>query len=337
MKMLIVIDRLNWSYHTIAKGLSKYNPDPSLQIDVIPLKGDVEMLLTHAQAYDIVFPMAWQLAVEETGGFLGLGKQFRERWASLPASHMVTGIHSHRAWDKDRTTPHHLPSPPSSLVETLSRFQGVNVVSRRLQRLFSKAGLRNLTLTENGVDTELFRPAGDFSGSGAPLRIGFSGSQKNPKHDHLKGVSEFIEPLSRIPGVELVMATPTHNRLIPLEEMPNFYNAIDLYVCMSNSEGFSQSVLEASACGRPVISTPVGGCEDLLEDGVNGFFVERDARALEEKVRYFQSHRDALRRMGQANREIVESRYSWKDRAKDWLQFALNAARGSPEGAGHGR
>ena len=106
--------------------------------------------------------------------------------------------------------------------------------------------------------------------------------------------------------------------------MPLFYNQLDVYLCASSSEGFSLSVLEASACGRPVISTRVGGCEDLIVDGENGFLVDRDIAAFAEKLRFLNNDRTLLARMGHKNREVIETNWSWKVRAKDWLDFIMN-------------
>jgi glycosyltransferase involved in cell wall biosynthesis len=235
----------------------------------------------------------------------------------LSLSRVVTGIHSHHAWDNRDSQPDMSVAPPARLVKFLNQLRAVNAVSFRLYSLFKKAGLRNVFYTPNGVDTEIFKPIKPLSTSGR-LRAGYSGSLK---HDWRKGISEYMEPACKKAGVELIKAMPGDEHYVPLAAMPQFYNEIDVYLCASSSEGFSLSVLEACACGRPVISTRVGGSEDLIVEGENGYLVERSVDAIAEKLRKIDQDRDMLLKMGRRNREMVEEKWSWAVRAQDWIRF----------------
>jgi len=57
-------------------------------------------------------------------------------------------------------------------------------------------------------------------------------------------------------------------------DMPDVINAADVFVLSSISEGFPNAVLEASACAKPVVSTRVGGAEDIIMNGETGLLVE---------------------------------------------------------------
>jgi glycosyltransferase involved in cell wall biosynthesis len=103
--------------------------------------------------------------------------------------------------------------------------------------------------------------------------------------------------------------------------MPDLYNHIDLYICASTSEGFSQSVLEASSCGRGVISTRVGGCEDLITEGHNGFFIERNLPAIKHLVTKLEADRVLVRQLGEHNRQRIVERYAWTIQGPVWLEF----------------
>lgn len=302
MRVLLVCDRPNWAYDSIARALVKHNDDPALELEVFHAKDRARDLKKVRKDYDGIFVLGWQLL--EPLGFLD-----RRR--------TLTGIHSHHSFDERATQPDRSVPPPRKLVKLLSRYRGVNAVSRRLAELFAASGLDDVVYTPNGVDAELFRSTAEIRSDG-PLRVGFSGSRK---HDWRKGVTEFIEPAADVAGVELRVAMPAEGSYVPLEKMPGFYNGVDAYVCASSSEGFSLSVLEAAASGRPIVSTRVGGSEDLIEDGVNGFLVDRDVDAIREKLVLLRDDRELARRMGAANRRIVEERWSWDHRAPAWLHF----------------
>lgn len=71
----------------------------------------------------------------------------------------------------------------------------------------------------------------------------------------------------------------------PQREMADFYAATDVYVFPTNYETFSLVCMEALACGVPVIATQVGGIEDYIVDGVNGYFIERNPEQIADRVR----------------------------------------------------
>ena len=60
----------------------------------------------------------------------------------------------------------------------------------------------------------------------------------------------------------------------PSGEMPTWLNAADVLVLPSHSEGRPNVVMEAQACGLPVIATRVGGTPELITDGVTGILIE---------------------------------------------------------------
>jgi len=62
----------------------------------------------------------------------------------------------------------------------------------------------------------------------------------------------------------------------PQEELPHFYNIADLCVVPSQYESFGLVVLEAMACGTPVIATPVGIANDIIQPKKNGYLLKDD-------------------------------------------------------------
>jgi glycosyltransferase involved in cell wall biosynthesis len=62
----------------------------------------------------------------------------------------------------------------------------------------------------------------------------------------------------------------------PQPRLREIYAECDVWLCSSRSEGYHMPPLEAMACRCPVVSTRVGGPEDVLDDGVNGYLVDVD-------------------------------------------------------------
>ncbi|KPJ69457.1 hypothetical protein AMJ44_03830 [candidate division WOR-1 bacterium DG_54_3] len=95
------------------------------------------------------------------------------------------------------------------------------------------------------------------------------------------------------------------------EDVPQILNCMNIYSLPSLSEGFNRSLLEAMACGLPVIATSVGGNKEVVQDGANGLLVPsgnpmRLASAITELLK----DREKARRMGLAGRELVEEKFS---------------------------
>lgn len=316
-RVLIIIDKRGWSYDTIARGLVRFNDNESLILDIAAADEDSAFIARAHKQYDLVFPLGWTDVLSKDKDC-----PFRARLPFIPADRLITGIHSHRAWDGYRSTPDHSPVPPPELILKLGELRGINTVSRRLYNIFQHAGLSNLTLTENGVDTDLFnisRPV--VADPRMPLVLGFCGSKEIAKHDRLKGYSEFVAPLNDLPNVRVKVLGARGEHQVAREDMPALYNQIDLYVCASASEGFSQSVLEAAACGRGILSTRVGGSEDLIIPGHNGFLVPRNLDQFKALVGRLERDRPLVATLGLNSRRVVEREFAWRVKVTDWLRF----------------
>jgi glycosyltransferase involved in cell wall biosynthesis len=97
----------------------------------------------------------------------------------------------------------------------------------------------------------------------------------------------------------------------PVEEVFSILKASDLFFLPSRSEGLSNALLEAMACGLPCVATAVGGNPELVRDGENGVLVpaEDAVRAAEAIVSLL---RDpvTIGRMGLHGRAIVEQQFT---------------------------
>ena len=99
----------------------------------------------------------------------------------------------------------------------------------------------------------------------------------------------------------------------PADEIGNYYTACDVFVMPSLSEGFGMANAEAMACGKPVISTKVGGIVDVVRDGETGFLAEK-ANALDlcEKMKKAIENLGKLKEMGERGRQRALENFSWE-------------------------
>lgn len=76
-------------------------------------------------------------------------------------------------------------------------------------------------------------------------------------------------------------------------------------------EGVPKSLIEATAIGRPIVTTNSIGCKDTVEDGLNGFLVPiKDSKALAEKLKMLIDDADLRKQMGMSSRKIAERDFS---------------------------
>jgi len=98
---------------------------------------------------------------------------------------------------------------------------------------------------------------------------------------------------------------------LDFHDMPVVYNALELVLLPSLRDGLPNALLEAMACARPVIATPVGGIRDLLRDGVNGFLVPpADATALAQRILTLLETPDVRKAAGASARETILQAYT---------------------------
>jgi glycosyltransferase involved in cell wall biosynthesis len=84
-------------------------------------------------------------------------------------------------------------------------------------------------------------------------------------------------------------------------------------VCLPSyyGEGIPKVLIEAMACGRPIVTTDMPGCKELVIDQKNGALVKsRDSAALAESLSILALDRSLCQRMGKEGRLIVEKEFS---------------------------
>jgi glycosyltransferase involved in cell wall biosynthesis len=210
----------------------------------------------------------------------------------------------------------------------------------------------------NGVDTERFRP--DLS-SEVRAQLGWSGehfvigmiANFRPCKRHLDFLDAAAALYGKLPHTRFLLAGDDRGTLaearlrirqLKLQGVVSIlsghsrpekiFPAIDLCVCTSETEGFSNVLLEAMACGKPLIATAVGGNIEAIENGEQGILIPpRDPAALVSAAEMLIADPNLRRRMGQAGRARVLQSFSLTAmiHAHEQLYSSLLAGSGGSE------
>lgn len=123
--------------------------------------------------------------------------------------------------------------------------------------------------------------------------------------------------LKRLAGDLGLQNTEFVGRVSP-EEMPEIYNGADVFLNSPSVDNMPISIIEAFACGLPVISTNVGGIPYIVENGKTGLLVgDSDHGALADAALSLFNDGALAARLAAAAREEV-LKYSWKNVREEW-------------------
>jgi len=101
--------------------------------------------------------------------------------------------------------------------------------------------------------------------------------------------------------------------------LPEVYRTADLYVSASHTDGSSVSLLEALACGKPVLVSDIPGNLEWIQNSQNGWtFPDGDVDQLSNQILQI-SVRNDLEKFGKSARRLAELRADWKVNFKKLL------------------
>jgi len=209
-----------------------------------------------------------------------------------------------------------------------------NAVTREMIRVAGCPASKCGTL-RNGVDLQRFRP--DLPSA---LRQQLGWTQHEVVFGHVanfrpgKRHSDFVEMAAalaqRHPQVRFILAGADYGakpsilrqidacglgaKIKVLDARPSpeeIFAALDVYVCTSEAEGFSNVILEAMACAKPVIATDVGGNPEAVRHDQSGFLVPvGDVPAFAQRAETLIAGAHLRKTMGMNGRRLAETEFS---------------------------
>ena len=198
-----------------------------------------------------------------------------------------------------------------------------------------KVPVQRITQAYNGVDVERFNvPAeGPLPIPGCPFDpasqwiVGTVG-RMSPVKDQLMLAQAFVLAVKQVPRLRLVMVGEGPLRVqaqalleaagvadkawLPGErsDVPDVMRGLHVFALPSLAEGISNTILEAMACGLPVIATEVGGTADLLTTETGVLVPKADSSSFAAALVELASQPARARTMGAAGRQRVDKHFS---------------------------
>lgn len=189
----------------------------------------------------------------------------------------------------------------------------------------------NPDITPFGVDTQVFRPM-NLKKDGNTLVIGTIKKMK-PEYSLHTLIKAFQQVQQMLPDqpmcLRLIGDGTERGRLEelvqksglssfvdftgyqPYTQIAEYHNSLDVYVNVSLAESFGVSVLEASACGRPVVASDVGGLREVVQQGHTGYLVGTgNSEATAQAIYKLVTDPDLREKMGSQGRAWVQRHYS---------------------------
>ncbi len=351
-RIALVTDIEGWAFHNISNQIKRHLSD-RYEVDIIPITrlGDIQkarwreggstgpyweggasavgQVLIQSGDYDIIH-FFWRDLLTVVGtslldsyaAMLGLTPaEFSRRF--IEGACITTAVYDHLYSDGEGIQARRRIFNELAVAYTVS--------SDRLDRHYRAIpGLRAPAMViEDGVDTELFRPKrlerfDDIAGR--EVVVGWVGNSKwAATLEDFKGVHTIL-----IPAIEQLRAEGLPVRLefadrqkayVPHAEMPGYYNSIDLYVCPSKIEGTPNPVMEAMACGVPVISTDVGIVPQVFGPRQREFILaERSIECLKAAIRRLVAQPALFRVLSEENLRSIEP-WAWQRQVEKFDRF----------------
>lgn len=233
------------------------------------------------------------------------------------------------------------PFDPAKFSHVMYALQNASAVTTNASTLIKKAKAfidREIVLIPNGIDTQLFQPLHKHEILAETLNVGndervmgFVGELREKK-----GLSTLLRAYtqvnkdcpttllivgdvrsgedrkifdalwSSIPNSKIIITGYVSNR-----DLSSYYSLVDVFVHPSLRDGMPNSLLEAMACGKAVVATPVGGISEVVKDRENGRIVPvNDIRSLSTILQELLSDKNLQKHLGRSARLTIQSEYT---------------------------
>lgn len=297
-KILLVADRPGWAFHHRAKDMMAI-PASTLQFD---LKYYNEVTAKDNDQYDLIYAMSVWIAT-------------KLHQKGIPLNKLAAGITSMRQFNGHMINEHTFRK---DFLNFFRNLRGVNTASDEFVQKFTR--YRYIHKTRVGINENLFKPSIAHTHR-TIFTAGWVGRIDRSAHRKLKGYDLVLQAMKEM-DMKLDIRTFSEN-YVPREKMVEFYQGLDCFICSSESEHIPLPVLEAAACGVPIISTNVGIIPELIKSFKNGIITQRNPRAIREALQYLMANPSKRKSMGESIRNTILEQWTWSVCWKEWEEFFM--------------
>lgn len=326
-KIAVIIDKEGWALSNCANQIKKYLSE-YYDIDIIPMDvfGDnaIKLFLLGSN-YDLMLFLwrgiiSWLYSDYSKDYIHKLGfeyEQFLNQY--VRSKNIITAVYDHLFIDSETERTKFI----------LENIKNYSVCSEKLKNIYDSYEKKPSYIISDGVDLQLFKMKDKEKYNTIGERkiiLGWTGNSKfrDENDDDLKGVNKIIKPAIQElieDGFNIELNVADRNiKMIPHEEMPDYYNNIDIYLCASRTEGHPDTVLEAMACGIPIISTDVGIVPEAFGEKQREFIIERSKNEFKKKIIKLLNNKELLKELSKENLNQIKG-WDWKDKINVFKNF----------------
>jgi len=226
---------------------------------------------------------------------------FLYKWIEVQFSGLTEKIISVSSYDHDRLIKWGVPSEKIEIIHN-----GLDINKIAKQNFLTNESVKNQPIV---------------------LQIGRLSEQKSPQN-FIYG-AEIVLKFEKNVSFWMIGDGPLYNELTSMierkglqgfikvfgnrDDVYNYISKADIVTLTSKWEGMPYSLIEAMAFKKPIVSTNVNGCRELIYDGINGFLVNyNDLESWANKVRYLLQNPDLAKKFGEEGFRLVNEKFSIK-------------------------
>lgn len=322
-KIALIVDKDNWAFYNIATNIKKYlSYKYEITIYVREYTENIVSLIFCLQKYDLIH-FFWRgdldlfdnEFVKEYLNYSGIEyKTFYEKYISH--LNITTSVYDHLFLE---------PENIDFTQKIITRSKNYTVCSAKLFNIYNKFDKKPTAVITDGVDVDMFKNIKKRKNE--IFTIGWVGNSNWGKdyYEDAKGVNTILKPAIKIVknrGYKIKeYFADSSKKYIPKTKMPKYYEKIDLLVCTSMFEGTPNPVLEAMACGIPIITTDVGIVNEVFGDLQKQYILkERSSLLLAEAIEKIIKDKEMRKNLSNENKTRIKL-WDWENITKKFDIF----------------